>query len=256
MKKQTLVAGLGTLALAANVLLPSLALGQGSDPQAAEQDIACGSLTLNVNADNDFQMTDLNVSTSAQDSFAALTGSGFAVTYQSGTNALPVESFVSVDDARTVGSGAGCATDGTDEGWTLSAAATDFVDGLNSIPNTNFYIATSPNVTAAGGFTEYEVVDGDDENVYYTTGYAGTQDVAAQYNLASTTDLTTATPFTTENASLDTARNILNNATGAGTNDFKFTSVGTGLAYYLNVPANQSGGTYSSTVTLTLATAT
>ncbi|HMR01509.1 MAG TPA: hypothetical protein PKA32_03905, partial [Candidatus Gracilibacteria bacterium] len=90
----------------------------------------------------------------------------------------------------------------------------------------------------------------------YTTGYAGTQDAAAQYNLASTTDLTTATPFTTENASLDSARNILNNATGAGTNDFKFTSVGTGLAYYLNVPANQAGGTYSSTVTLTLATAT
>ena len=42
MKKQTLVAGLGTLALAANVLLPGLALGQESSPQTGTQEIACG----------------------------------------------------------------------------------------------------------------------------------------------------------------------------------------------------------------------
>ena len=118
-------------------------------------------------------------------------------------------------------------------------------------------MASTTNVTADGGFTEFASGgDGSDTNVFYTTGYAGTQDVTAIYNLADTADLTTATPFTTENATLDSSKLILDNSTGGGNNDFKFTSVGTGVAYYLNVPANQAGGTYTSTVTFDLVPAT
>lgn len=232
----------------------------GSENSDATQEIICGALTLNVNANNDFQMTDLTVSNLAQDSFGTLIGSGFATPYQNGTNTLPEEAFIYVDDSRTVGTGPGCATDGVDEGWLVGVEATNFVDSgaiAPDIPSSNLYFLATTNVTPdtsyGPGFTEFAGGgDGSDTNLFYTTGYADTQDVEAPYNVADTTDLTTATPFTTENATLDSSRSIMENTSGAGTNDFKFTAVGTGIAYYLNVPENQAGGSYTSTLTITL----
>lgn len=238
--------------------------GGGSETSDAEQEITCGALTLNVNANNDFQMTDLTVSNLAQDSFAELTGTGLATPYQNGTNTLPEEAFIYVDDSRTVGTGPGCATDGVDEGWVVGVEATNFVDSgtvAPDIPASSLYFLATSNVTPdtgyGPGFTEFAGGgDGSNTNLFYTTGYSDTQDVEAPYNVADATDLTTATPFTTENATLDTPRVIMENSSGAGTNDFKFTAVGTGIAYYLNVPANQAGGSYTSTITITLTPST
>ena len=261
MKTKHLVASVGTLALMANLLLPGLAFGQASDPQAADVTLTCGTLTLTVDPANDFTMRLANnnnpsVSTSAQDVFGREINS---VTYQDGLNVLPNEAFVAVNDARTVGGGAGCATNGTNEGWLLQADATVFDDAgsTNEISNANFYIVTTSNVTEDAGFTEFVGGgDGSDTNVFYTTGYAGTQDVTATYNVTTASSLTVAATFTAQSGALSSTHDILDNATGAGTNDFKFTSVGTGLAYYLLIPANQGGGDYTSTVTLDLITAT
>lgn len=81
MKKQTLVASIGTLALAANVLLPGLAFGQ--EDQVGTLDIGCGdapaftavpATTFNFTADGDQTITpglnDLTVSASAQNAFS------------------------------------------------------------------------------------------------------------------------------------------------------------------------------------------
>jgi len=234
--------------------------GGGSENSDAEQEIICGALTLNVNADNDFQMTNLTVSANTQDSFGAFTGAGFATPYQNGTDTLPEEAFIYVDDSRTVGTGPGCATDDVDEGWIVGVEATNFIDSgavAPDIPSSNLYLLATSNVTPdtsyGPGFTEFAGGgDGSTTNLFYTTGYSGTQNVEAPYNTADTTDLTTRTPFTTENASLDSPRVIMENVSGAGVNDFKFTAVGTGIAYYLNIPANQAGGSYTSTLTITL----
>ncbi|HMR01579.1 MAG TPA: hypothetical protein PKA32_04265, partial [Candidatus Gracilibacteria bacterium] len=232
----------------------------GSENSDAEQEIICGALTLNVNANNDFQMTNLTVSNNTQDSFGALIGAGFATPYQNGTDTLPEEAFIYVDDSRTVGTGPGCATDDVDEGWIVGLEATNFIDSgavAPDIPSSNLYLLATSNITPdtsyGPGFTEFAGGgDGSTTNLFYTTGYSGTQDVEVPYNTADTTDLTSRTSFTTENASLDSSRVIMENVSGAGVNDFKFAAIGTGIAYYLNIPANQAGGSYTSTLTITL----
>src|SRR5690606_24666187 len=143
-----------------------------------------------------------------------------ATPYQNGTNALPEEAFIYVDDSRTVGTGPGCATDGVDEGWVVGVEATNFVDSgtvAPDIPASSLYFLATSNVTPdtgyGPGFTEFDGGgDRSNTNLCYTTGYSDKQDVEAPYNVADATDLTTATPFTTENETHDTPRVIMENS--------------------------------------------
>lgn len=262
MQKKRLVAAVGTMALMANALFPSLAFGQ-DDQQTADVTLNCGALTLTVDVNNNFRMalaggTTPTVDTSAQAVFGKLTGNAFGVDYQNDTDILPNEAFIAVNDTRTVGSGTGCAANATDEGWLLQLSSSDFSDGATAtIDASNFYVVTTTNITPDANLTEEAGTgDGSDTNVFYTTGFGGTKNVVAQYNVADTADLTAAATFTGQAASLDSSRDILDNATGVGVNDFKFVTVGTGLAYHLNIPANQPGGTYTATVDIDLITGT
>jgi hypothetical protein len=245
MKKQYLVAAIGTLALAANIILPGLAFGQID--QTGTQEISCGTigLTLNTTGASAFAMDALTVSNAAQDSFGNDIGAG-TDNYQNGITTLPNEAFISVSDSRTTGTG--CATNGTDEGWEVTAQAADFDNGAQTIAASEFYIVTTANVTPDADMT----VNGD--FFYDDTYLAGTgpTDITGDVVTATSSDLTDAATFTTDGGSLDTARALMHNGTGAGTDDFKFATIGTGVAYYLNVPANQAGGTYTADVTFTL----
>ncbi|MBP7058492.1 hypothetical protein KBB06_04105, partial [Candidatus Gracilibacteria bacterium] len=54
--------------------------------------------------------------------------------------------------------------------------------------------------------------------------------------------------FLSKGAGLTSAQTIINNATGAGTNDNLIGEVGTGVAYALQVNPNTGAGTYTTTI--------
>ncbi len=222
--------------------------GASGTEQCASQQIGCGNITLNVNPNPNFSFNTASSSTGTQYTYGTTIGDP-AVNYQNSTEQLPVNAFIYVSDTRSIGTDTGCATNGSDEGFIVNVSANDFSSGTNTIPKDNLRVVTTPNVNTWGSidWTEYGT-EGQNNN-FWGNSVLTSNNVTMPFNTATTTDsLTDWSTFLSKGAGLTSAQTIINNATGAGTNDNLIGEVGTGVAYALQLNPNTSAGTYTTTI--------
>jgi len=289
MKKHKLIATVGTLALLANILVPGLAFGQSD--QTASQTIDCqagrtlsitetpGDLTGSMTFDN------LTASASAQNSFDSNVLDGVAqVPYFASLNN---DHDLIVDDTRSGGVG-GCPV--STPGFTVTAQITSansslvkgFVTspgpGQLTIPATSFHIITANEFggplspACFGGFT---AVPSENEVCYQphagTLGTPGNlRDVNEDFlydDVARDPDVSfdafrTPSVYTNEIA-IDDAENTPTGRNWANTLESPVTIMNTSTghdaafftdtALYGRIPAGQSPGVYTGTITYTVA---
>lgn len=256
MKKQSLVAAIGTFALAANVLLPGLAFGQSN--QTGTADIACN--TTNPT----FNLTPAAAVTFSGD------GAGSAIyaqlggqqAYNNAAGALTTttgEDYISVVDVRDPSS-AGCndgltlalnVIDGSDADGTYFDSAPGAAGG-DFLPLDQLYYVTTADTCAAGAtenttngicFDNSALCGAGDGNPAAACGNTHGTTIADYTGTA----FTTLTTFTTDaDSALGTAantpatRNVLVFADGTEL----FGEAGFGVSYAVDIPANQETGTY------------
>jgi len=260
MKKQNVIAALGTVTLIANLLVPGMAFGQGTGDQTASQTINCtssGTLTLQDTPDN-MSFDTLTASPAAQDSFDS------DVTNDT---SLPDAHLLGIFDTRS-GRVDGCPV--TTPGFTVTAQITQtLTTGSDTIPDSSFRVITS-NESAAPIACTTET--GNDVCYQFAPGPGNAHDVSAPFlyddfardpgitfaafraaaiyknAIASGDSETTPTGPAFLNT-LDAPVTIL--STGSGHNGNIFTST----VLYGNIPAGQGPGVYSGRITYTLAAA-
>ena len=160
MKKQNVVATLGTLALVANLLLPGMAFGQADQQnQTASQNIDCvANPVFNFNAFPDAVTFDNLVA-----------GPTDQVSYDAATDndtGLPAANMLVVQDNRSGGVD-GCPT--TTPGFdVLATITTSLTNGTTTIPDNSFRVITSNEFAGPADCTI-----GEGEEVCYGSG-AGT----------------------------------------------------------------------------------
>ncbi|MBD3327745.1 hypothetical protein GF340_00400 [Candidatus Peregrinibacteria bacterium] len=252
MNKKYIVATVGTLALAANIILPGLAFGQNS--QTGTQELTCGAFGI-TSATSDFAFDALSVAPIDQPSFGAfIDPAGSNITYQDGTNDVPAEAVIEFFDYRVPG----CDGGGLDGFNVQVSALTDFTSGSDTIPvSGNLFVATTPQATNPDN-ARYTLTGTAPNEMYYDADdYVAlpspTYDVTLPYNVGTST-----TPVDLEAAgTFDSALNIpvspsvgtiaVKPSTGSA-----FGEMAVGVAYNLNVPASTPSGTYSTTIEYTL----
>ncbi len=232
MKKQNLMAAVGTVALLANLLVPGLAFGQGTQVQQGTQVITCpedgGTAEFSLSAPS--AVTFDQITATSQDPWT------FDVLVDGGAD-LPGANMLSVTDTRSGGAD-NCPL--TLKGFTITAASTALSSTgvyATTIPNTSLFIRTSSDITGCSNAKNgvcYELA---------TDLSGNTQDVAAALNLTGKTFNTSGSFL----ADLSTSRTLLSTTTSHNQ------TMKTGVALAVHVPANQNPGTYTGTVTYTLA---
>jgi len=256
MKKQTLVAAIGTLALVANVFLPGLAFGQAL--QTGTADITCDTTNPTFNLEPNTAVT------FSTDGVGGTIYSQLAAqpVFNHGASALTATTgndFISVVDTRDP-SDSGCndgltleltVIDGTD-GDSIYFDATPAGAGGDTIPLTNLYYVTSSD-TCTGTGTENNTTgicyesgalcgDGDGNPAIACDNTHGT--TIADYTGTAFTTLGTFTADTDSvlgsAAQVPAPRDVLTYADGLEL----YGEAGLGVAYATNIPANQETGTY------------
>jgi|GEM_PF-2092184 len=270
MKKHQIVAAVGTLALAANLLLPGLAFGQ----QQGTVDVGCPTPRASVSV-----VAPGNITFSSVSSSPTASQFDFDNALANGT-ALPSANVLNFADGRS--SSTAINTAGVDgcpnasAGWTVTVASTNLTSGLNSIPNTSLHIVTS-NATAATPAGVQAFTTGD--SVFYGTATAQTgnaHNVVAPFlydtsakdaslnnfrNLANyqkdcTTVATGDCTGGNRTNSLDSSRTLLsattamNQAIATGV-AIAIGSIGNTNSTTYGIAVNQANGTYTGTITYT-----
>ncbi len=233
MKRQNIAALAGTMALLANLLIPGLAFGQGTQQQQGTQVITCpedgGTAEFSMSVPSAVNFDEKTVSSQQQWSFDRTISDSL----------LSAQNVISVTDTRSGGVD-GCPTNL--KGFTITASATalfDIQEGY-SIPNTNLFIRTSSAYTGAANCVEGACYD------LATDQSGNTQDVIAAYDLADPFRDQTGTSYSSSN-SLNTPRTILSTSTSHNQ------TIKTGVIIAEIIPANQSPGTYIGAITYTIA---
>jgi len=261
MKKQNVVATLGTIALVANLLVPGMAFGQGTGDQTASQTINCtgsGTLTLQDTPDN-MTFDTLTANPAAQDSFDSDTNSN---------SLLPDAHSLVVADSRSGGVN-GCPV--TTPGFTVTAEITQtLTTGSADIPDSAFSIITANETASDPGCN----VLGEDVCYRDAAGPGNAHDVSAPFlyddfardpgvtwdcfnnaviygggqSVGGTECAPAGAAYGSANA-LSAPVTIMSTATGHDT------MVATGTVLYGRIPAGQGPGVYSGRITYTLAAA-
>lgn len=263
MKKQNVVATLGTLALVANLLLPGMAFGQvDTGDQDASQTINCpAARTFNfASVPTDVTFDNLTALPTAQSSYD--TNLNDDSTLPAATNTLAIE------DARS-GGVSGCPT--TDPGFEVQATiTTTLTNGTTTIPDSQFRIITSnefdanPNACTTGAGEEvcYNAATGTGNlhdvsarEIYDDEAFApGT--VFDKFNTPETyTELVEAGATESDPSSGNNARttNTLDqDVVLMSTNTSHNQIISTGVALYGLIPGNQAPGTYTGVITYSL----
>jgi hypothetical protein len=263
MKKQNVVATLGTLALVANLLLPGMALGQvDTGNQDASQTIDCpGTRVFNfASVPTDVTFDSLTASPNGQNSYDTLLNNDSPL--PAATNTLAIE------DARS-GGVTGCPT--TDPGFQVTATiSTTLTSGLNTIPDNQFQIITSnefdanPNgcTTGAGEEVCYSAATGtgnlhdvgaaelyDDEARAPGTVFDKFNEPEAYTELVEA-GATEGNPSSGDNAR--TSNTLDQDVVLMSTNTSHNQILSTGVAIYGLIPGNQAPGTYAGVITYSL----
>ena len=272
MKKQQLVATLGTLALAANLLLPGLALGQGAANQT-------GSAAIGCNSSLSFTLTPASTFSFYTDGISAPIGSSLTTASNAFNNpngaALTVANnndFIQVEDLR----------DPTDvacgnNGLTLTVNVTDQTDGdgriFDSSPLVNDVSGTfipledlfvlSDNQTCASG-TNYN--NSADTICFDTTAICGdgtgtaTTNCQASANQGVNTNINVAAGNNYATIGNFSAYFGTGNSIGTALSVFEFSNgwelygkAGVGVSYAVHIPAAQPAGVYQADIVYTLA---
>ena len=267
MKKQTLVATLGTLALLANVLLPGLAFGQ---TQTGTADIGCNgsSPTTSITPNPSLGFFSDGVSTDPLRQAAV----GYAFTDDNGNDLDTTDTtgrFISVDDDRDVRGPADCANTGyeltlaiqaeTDGDFKLFETDRTAANGVTdtTIPTTGLRFLTSNDACPAGWFEDSNGVCyaadaycNDDDDL---CSASGANTATATFNVEGNTAFETfatypvgsvlgsGTPGTDE--APVAALTILDTATAAGAEVYN--EAGVSVAYATEIPSYQAPGSYS-----------
>ena len=268
MKPKHFIASLATLVLAANFLLPGVALAALTGTQTVSQAINCsagGGITFEItNTPNQVNLDNVVVSTSAQDALDLVLDDDVA---------LNTANELKITDNRSDGF-ANCPT--TAPGFTVTAEITttliDQVNSIETIADSRFYMITSNEFAADPAGTTFT----DGEEVFYSaaedlTGNIYDIDAPFLYDDVGRLDATVFDKFNDSDSykflcgagdledacndawpsanTLDSAITIMSTSTGH--NGFMVT----GTAVYGDVPASQAGGNYQGTITYTLSTA-
>jgi hypothetical protein len=263
MKKQNVVATLGTLALVANLLLPGMAFGQvDSGNQDASQNIDCvGTPTFNfLSVPTDVAFDNLTALPTDQNSYDVNLNNDASL--PAATNTLAVE------DTRS-GGVTGCPT--TNPGFQVQATiTTTLTNGSVTIPDSQFSIITSnefdanPNscTTAAGEEVCYSAATGTgnlhDINApeLYDDEARAVGTVFDKFNTPEVyTELVEAGATESDPSSGDNLRtsntldqNVLLMTTGSSHNQ----TISTGVAIRGLIPGNQAPGVYTGVITYSL----
>lgn len=266
MKKQNVVATLGTLALVANLLLPGMAFGQDTGNQDASQLIDCpGTRIFNfTSVPTDVSFDDQVASPTATETYdaAVLPETGVDQVLPAATNTL------AVNDTRS-GGVTGCPT--TEPGFQVTAnISSTLTSGLNTIPDDKFQIITSnefdtnPNscTTPSGKEACYSAVSGtgnlhdvDSPELYDDEARAPGTVFNAFRTKAAYTELVEAGATETDPSSSDNLRttntldqNVVLMSTSTSHNQI----ISTGVLISGTIPGNQAPGTYSGVITYSL----
>ncbi|MCC7197745.1 hypothetical protein IT413_06170 [Candidatus Peregrinibacteria bacterium] len=262
MKKQNVVATLGTLALVANLLVPGMAFGQADqEVQDASQTINCpGTRTFNfADFPDDVTFDSLTALPTAQDSYD---------TQLNDDEPLDSLNVLGVEDTRSGGVD-GCPT--TEPGFEVQATiSTTLTNGVDTIDDSNFRVITS---------NEFDVNPGScttaaGEEVCYTaatgTGNLHNVNAAELYDDEARAVGTVFDKFNTKEAytelveagatesdpssgnNLRTTNTLDNNVVLMRSVSSHNQTMYTGVAIYGNIPGNQAPGLYTGVIQYTL----
>lgn len=203
-KKQIVIGTIAILALVSNFLLPGTAFSQGD--QIIGLDIECGPWGITLGASS-FEMAVRQIDLTYMRAYGSVIG---GETYQDGSNTMPGEAFLKIEDYRT--SAPGCAVEPGTDGWTVRA---DFAPGYTGTYNFgdgnghtfhpgNFYVITTNNfdasATGADIDTDYSIQG--PSNLYqfwYPNDYSDAYDIRSTLKTESSQDLTSLNCFITQN---------------------------------------------------------
>lgn len=250
--RKNVLAIISFLAVAANLIVPGLAFGQSQ--QSGTQQVNCGYLTLNAYPANDlaFSFSPASISTGTQYTY----GNQFTSSsdpYQNGTDTLPAQAFVYIEDLRTGG------TCGNSQ-FLLTVQASDFT-GPTTISANNLRAVTTRNVTPWGQtdvqgtmqdivWTQQAAIN--PSYLYWRSQNMEYADVlGAWISAADDANLTSASTFDISFNELGAPVHLIQNDNSTS---YIIGEVGVGIAYRLGVPANTPAGTYTTTLTYTLVT--
>jgi hypothetical protein len=274
MKKQQLVATLGTLALAANLLLPGLALGQGAANQTGSAAIGCNSsLSFTLTPASTFSFysngssTAIASSLTAQNAFNNPNGAALTVT--------DTNDFIQVEDLRDP-TDVACGNNGLTLTVNVADQTAGGADGriFDSSPLVN---------DVSGTFIPLEdlFVLSDNQTCASVTNYNNSADTICFDTTAICGDGTgTATTNCQANANQGVNTNIdsgaisnnyatignfdayfgTGNTIGSALSVFEFSNgwelygkAGVGVSYAVHIPAAQPAGVYQADIVYTLA---
>ncbi len=262
MKKHQIAATVGVIALAANLLLPSLAFGQ----QTANETIGCpynaGNPPPAVTLDHIPNQTAGSVTLTP---LTAGSGGNAVDTSIGSATSIPGDNLLVVTDHQSGGAN-GCTT----EGGAVTATATDFeTSGAGSIIDTTpstgspFYLVTTGNIDADSAYSTLfpsPNLDGTDGTVIYNKAADSVNNPGDNHDVTAPQQVTDVTPVLNNNGDVTTYdlgnyQNALTPTTPIDVLKYcssKNSSFGSGVALALtNVPSNQAAGDYSATVTYT-----
>jgi hypothetical protein len=255
MKKQNVIAAVGTIAILANLLVPGLAFG-ATDSQQATQYIGCPTGTQ-----QEFSFT-----VPAGVTFDTKTASGnsqvafdHAVGTMPASELAPLANMLVVTDTRS-GGAEGCpdSTQGL-KGFNVAAVITSPANGgvglTSDVPVAGSYIMGTQFrvVTTAETVSTPSGMLSDTAGVWYShegSTAGNLRNVTADYTKATASDLRDIATYTGTfggRNTLDLSRDLLTTTTS---HDGK---IGTAVVISSQIPGNQNPGTYVGTVTYTLA---
>jgi hypothetical protein len=273
MKKQNVIAAVGTIAILANLLVPGLAFGADSDSQEATQVIDCPTGTsqeLTFSVPSAVTFDSMVASGNSQQAFDASVLAGISAI--GGTQHLLV-----VTDTRS-GGAENCPTSPLARGFSVNAvmAGTGLVNGnATIIPSSQFRIITTPAVNetdlrtvtlpeagnplgsgTASAFAQPIVAS---NNVWYTNpaNTAGNwHDVATpvMYDDGTYQNGNNATQFRAKASYVLGTDNKLDptGVTLMSTSTSHFNHMAVGVVLQSEIPPNQESGTYTGTLIYTL----
>ena len=271
--KRIVAAAAGIIALFSNLLLPGIAFSQSE--QVIGLDIECGPWGITLGADT-FEMAIFSENTTYITALGYLIG---GKTYVDGTNPMPGEASIKIEDYRT--QQPGCAVEGSDgwiiqvahpvtylwnDGYGLTFSPIDF----KIITASNFDATeTGANIASTHSLQYKESIPRVTE-MWYPNGYTGEYEIQLDFNSRSTYNLTNLLCYVRpECASYNPAFGeandiranpvtIINNSSGAGgggTSRYKEGSFYTGMAYYLllySTSVRASDYPYTATIEFTM----
>ncbi len=230
-KRKILIIG-SFIAVTLNLALTGIAMGQSNTSTVSVN--RSGSLSF-IALPSSFDFGSMGIPTGRTATFSDATATA---------GNLPQAKRLAVQDTRGQG------------GFTLTLSANgDFSDGgsnsilvSNASPDDNLRIVTSPLFNGASGTTTNGVV--------YESGFSGPEDVTALVNTAATDFSDEATFTSVSNNILDTATpvDVLNGTLSSSTGRIGIMDVGSSAMLY--IPAYQAAGSYTTTLTWTLADST